>query len=150
MLSSRSSRRTARQTDAVAKTAKEFGQPGAKAVASLGGACQAMSGAEASLGGAKPGDAQGQQKQAVDEMRKARAELERERQRLAAEIEKLVKAQVMENLRAMLERQKSVREATQSLSSRGRVGRTAGGPARPAAFARRAARRRHRGADDSS
>jgi len=51
-------------------------------------------------------------------MRKARARTRARAATPRAEIEKLVKAQVMENLRAILERQKSVREATQSLSSR--------------------------------
>lgn len=105
-------------TDAINQLTKALGQSGAKAGAALGGACQSMSGAEASLGGSKAGDAQPKQGDAVKKLEQAKAELERERAKLLAEIEKQVKAQVLENLKQMLDRQRLIRESTEKLGER--------------------------------
>lgn len=103
-------------TDQIAQAMKELGQAGAKAGESLAGACQSMTGAEGSLGGGKPGDAQPKQGDAVKQMQEARAELDRQRQKLLEEIERQVRGQVIANLGAMLERQRSVREAHERLA----------------------------------
>ncbi|MFI5381720.1 MAG: hypothetical protein ACHRHE_20680 [Tepidisphaerales bacterium] len=105
-------------TDAIAQIAKDLGQYGAKAVPGLQAGSGSMSKAEAGLGAGKPGDAQGQQKDAIASLQKAKEELEQAKQKLLQEIEKLVRVQVMENLMAMLERQRAVRGATEALASR--------------------------------
>ncbi len=110
--------RNRQSTDAVSQAAKELGQSGAKALASLGGASKSMSAAEGSLGGKKAGDAEAKQGEAVEALKKAREELDRERKKLLSEIEKQVRGQVMENLRHMLERQEQVRKATEALGAR--------------------------------
>lgn len=102
-------------TDQVAQMAKQLGAAGLKASASLGGAGQSMSQAEGKLGEGKPGDAQSQQAEALKKMQEARDELDRERKKLLEEIERQVRGQVIANLTHMLERQRSVREATERL-----------------------------------
>ena len=110
--------RNRQATDAVAQTAKELGQGGAKAAASLGAASKSMSGAEGKLGEKKPGEAGQQQGEAVESLKKAKAELEREKKKLLEEIAKQVRGQIIENLRHMLERQEQVRQATEPLVAR--------------------------------
>jgi hypothetical protein len=105
-------------TDAITQLLKPLGATGAKAGASLGAATQSMSGAEASLSGSKAGEAQPKQGDALKKLEQAKEELEREKAKLLAEIEKQVKAQVLENLQQMLDRQKLIRESTQRLGER--------------------------------
>jgi hypothetical protein len=105
-------------TETVAQQVRELGPAGAKAGASLGGACNSMGSAESSLSGKKPGEAAGQQGEAAKALEQAKKELEKEKQKLLEEIEKQVRAQVIENLTQMLERQKLVRESTEKLTSR--------------------------------
>jgi hypothetical protein len=105
-------------TEAVQQTVKEIGEPATSASPALTDATGAMSKAEGSLGSGKPGDAQGKQGEAVAALQQAREQLEAERQKMLAEIESQVKRQVMENLALMLEKQKSIREANESLAPR--------------------------------
>jgi predicted hydrocarbon binding protein len=105
-------------TNAVAQMARDLGQYGSKAVPALQAGAQSMSSAEGSLGAGQPKNAQGQQGEAVASLKQAREELEQAKQKLLAEIEKQVRAQVMENLMAMLDRQKAVRGATEALQAR--------------------------------
>jgi hypothetical protein len=77
-----------------------------------------MSAAEGSLGGQKAGEAQPKQGEAVKQLERAKEELERERAKLLAEIEKQVRAQVLENLQQMLDRQRLIRESTEKLRER--------------------------------
>ena len=105
-------------TESIAQRVRELGPAGAKAQASLGGACSSMSGAESSLSSKKAGDAAGKQSEAAKALEQAKKELEKEKQKLLEEIEKQVRAQVIENLTQMLDRQKLVRESTEKLSSR--------------------------------
>jgi predicted house-cleaning noncanonical NTP pyrophosphatase (MazG superfamily) len=97
---------------------KELGETGKKAMGSLMSAAGSMSKAEGSLGGKQAKPRRPSRAKPRSSCRKARAELDRQKQKLLEEIEKQVKAQVMENLAAMLERQKSVREATEAISPR--------------------------------
>ena len=105
-------------TEAISQLTKELGAAGAKAGAALGGASQSMSGAEGSLGGQKPAEAQPKQGDAAKKLEQAKQELERERAKLLAEIEKQVRAQVLENLQQMLDRQRLIRESTEKLGER--------------------------------
>ena len=110
--------RNRQATEAINQLMKALGSSGAKAGAALGGACQSMSGAEGSLGGSKAGEAQPRQTEATKKLEQAKQELERERAKLLAEIEKQVKAQVLENLKQMLDRQRLIRESTERLGER--------------------------------
>lgn len=105
-------------TDALAQMAKDLGQYGSKAVPSLQAGSGSMSKAESSFGSGQPKNAQGQQGEAIASLLTAKGELEQAKQKLLQEIEKQVRAQVMENLMAMLDQQKAVRGATEALSSR--------------------------------
>ncbi|MGA2229379.1 MAG: hypothetical protein ABSH22_00490 [Tepidisphaeraceae bacterium] len=102
-------------TDAIAQTVKDLGPAPAQAAQVLGGASKSMSQAEASLGSGSPGDAQDLQGQAADAMQKARDQLEQERQKVLEELQGQVRKQVVANLTEMLDRQKSVRGATEGL-----------------------------------
>jgi hypothetical protein len=95
-----------------------LGGSAAKAGAALGGACQSMSLAEGELGNAKPSDAQGKQADAVRAMQQARKQLAEERDRILQELERMVRRQVVENLTEMLDRQKSIRAATEAVVAR--------------------------------
>jgi hypothetical protein len=105
-------------TDAVTQMAKDLAQYGTKAVPNLQAGSESMSKAEASLGSSQAKDAQARQGQAIASLQKAKSDLEDARQQLLQEIEKQVKAQVMENLMAMLEQQKVVSSATEALGSK--------------------------------
>jgi hypothetical protein len=112
-------------TDAIAQTVKDLGPAPAQAAGLLGGASKSMSQAEGSLGSGSPSDAQGLQGQAADAMQKARDQLEQERQKILQELQGQVRKQVVENLTEMLDRQKSVRGATEALLAGGSsTGRT--------------------------
>ena len=110
--------RNRQATDAVAQTAKELGQAGAKAGECLGSASKSMSAAEGKLGEKQAGDAERKQQEAVEALKKAKEELERERKKLLEEIAKQVRGQVIENLTHMRDRQEQVRKATEALVPR--------------------------------
>jgi hypothetical protein len=101
-------------TESIAEAVKDLGAGPAKAGATLGGACQSMSLAEGQLGASHPGDAAPLQSDAVATMQKAREQLEAERQKILDELQSQVRKQVVENLTEMLERQRSVRGATEA------------------------------------
>jgi hypothetical protein len=105
-------------TEAIAETLKDLGPAPAKAGAGLGGACQNMSLAEGHLSGGRPGDAQALQQLAVVAMQKSRDQLEAERQKILDELQGQVRKQVVENLTEMLERQKTIRAATEAVVGR--------------------------------
>jgi ElaB/YqjD/DUF883 family membrane-anchored ribosome-binding protein len=105
-------------TEAVAATVKDLGPAPAKAADVLGNACQSMSLAEGSLGSNRPSDAQGLQSTAVDTMQRARDQLDAERQKILDQLQGQVRKQVIENLQDMLDRQKNIRNATESIVGR--------------------------------
>ena len=105
-------------TEAIAQTLKDLGPAPAKAAGVLGGAAQSMSLAEGHLGGGRPGDAQALQGLAADTMQRARDQLEAERQKILDELQGQVRKQVVENLTEMLERQKTIRTATEAVVGR--------------------------------
>jgi len=100
-------------TDNIAQAVKGLGGSAKTASEKLGTASQSMSKAEGALGSGKPSDAQGQQADAVASMEEARKHLVEEHDKVMAEVEKLVRRQVVMNLTEMLERQKSVRAGTE-------------------------------------
>ena len=104
-------------TEAVAQTMKDLGAETAKAGDKLGNAAQSMSLAEGHLGNGHPGQASPLQGQAADKMEEAKADLEKERQKLLDELEHQVRQQVVANLQEMLDRQKSIRGATEAVAN---------------------------------
>jgi hypothetical protein len=105
-----------RQRTADAATAtKTLGQLD-PAVQSLSAAGKSMSSAEAKLGGGSPGDAEGEQSDALKKLADARSMLEKDRQRVLQELQQQVKRVVVENLQEMLDRQVAIRRATEALS----------------------------------
>lgn len=100
-------------TDNIAQSVKTLGGSAKTASDKLGGASQSMSKAEGALGAGKPKDAQGQQGDAVAAMQEARKDLVEEHDKVMAEVEKLVRRQIVMNLTEMLDRQKSVRAGTE-------------------------------------
>jgi hypothetical protein len=105
-------------TETVAQTMKDLGPEAAKAGDKLGSAAQSMSLAEGHLGNGHPGQASPLQKQAGDKMEEAKADLEKERQKLLDELEHQVRQQVVANIQEMLDRQKSIRGATEAVATR--------------------------------
>ena len=101
-------------TDNIAQAVKNIGGAAKEAGDKLGSASGSMQKAEGALGSGKPGFAMTEQKNAVDEMVEARKKLDEERNKVLADVEKLVRKQVVMNLTEMLERQKSVRAGTES------------------------------------
>jgi hypothetical protein len=104
-------------TEAIAQTMKDLGGEPAKAGDKLGSAAQNMSLAEGHLGNGHPGEASPLQGIAADTMQQAKDDLEKERQKLLDELEKQVRSQVVMNLQEMLDRQKSIRGATEAVAS---------------------------------
>jgi len=109
---------TKKATEAVKQITSGLGELGTKATASLGNANGSQGKASNSLSSSKGSDALVQQTDAVKQMEDAKKELEQQREKLVAEIERQVRKQVIANLTEMLERQQSVRQVTQQLSSR--------------------------------
>jgi hypothetical protein len=109
-------------TDAIAQTMRDLGGEPAKAGDKLGNASQSMSLAEGHLGNGHPGEASPLQGQAADTMQQARDDLDKERQKLLDELEKQVRTQVVANLQEMLDRQKSIRGATEAVADRPNTG----------------------------
>jgi hypothetical protein len=105
-------------TDAIAQSMKDLGGEAAKAGDKLGNASQSMSLAEGHLGNGHPGEASPLQGLAAAKMEEAKANLEKERQKLLDELEKQVRSQVVANIQEMLDRQKSIRGATEAVASR--------------------------------
>ena len=105
-------------TEQVQAAVDALGNPINAAAPTLGSAAAMMSAAEGALGSGQCTSAGGQQKQATAKLEEARNQLEAERQKLLAEIESQIKRQVLENLTAMLEKQKTIREANEALTSR--------------------------------
>jgi len=106
-------------TEAVAQTMKDLGNEPAKAADKLGNAAQSMSLAEGHLGKGNPSQASPLQAQAAAKMEEAKADLEKERQKLLDELEHQVRQQVVANIQEMLDRQKSIRGATEAIARRG-------------------------------
>lgn len=106
-----------RSVDGIGQTVKDLGPIGNDAAASLASAGGSMSGAEGQLGGGQPGAAEPKQGDAVAALLKARQQLEAQRQKVLQQLEREVRAQVVQNLSEMLDRQKSVRGATEALAS---------------------------------
>jgi hypothetical protein len=101
-------------TEAVSQSMKDLGGEAAKAGETLGAATQNMSLAEGHLGAGKPNEAATQQQKAAESMAKARAALDAQKQKLLDELDKQVRQQVVANLQEMLDRQKSVRGASEA------------------------------------
>ncbi len=105
-------------TETVVQTLKDLGGDTVKTADKLGGAAQSMSLAEGHLGAGHCGDASALQGKAADTMQSARDDLEQQRQKLLDELEHQVRQQVVANLQEMLDRQKSVRGATEAVVTR--------------------------------
>ncbi len=99
-------------TDNIAQAVKNLGAK--EAGDKLGEASRSMIKAEKALGTGTPKFAMIEQKGAVEYMEDARKQLEEERKKVLADVEKLVRKQVVMNLTEMLERQKSVRAGTEA------------------------------------
>jgi hypothetical protein len=106
-----------KSTEAIAQTMKDLGGEPAKAGDKLGSAAQNMSLAEGHLGNGNAGQASPLQGLAADTMQSAKEDLEKERQKLLDELEKQVRSQVVMNLQEMLDRQKSIRGATEAVAT---------------------------------
>jgi hypothetical protein len=104
--------------ESVAQTLKDLGGETARVADKLGNASQSMSLAEGHLGAGHPGDASGLQAHAADTMRSARDDLDKQREALLEELEHQVRQQVVANLQEMLDRQKSIRGATEAVVTR--------------------------------
>jgi len=100
-------------TDNIAQAVKNIGGAAKEAGDKLGSASGSMQKAEGALGSGKPGFAMTEQRDAVDAMEEARKKLNEERDKVMADVEKLVRKQVVMNITEMLERQKSVRAGTE-------------------------------------
>jgi hypothetical protein len=111
-------RQNRKATETVAATVKDLGPGPAKASDTLGNACQSMSLAEGAFGGNRSSDARGLQSNAVDAMQRARDQLESERQKILDQLQSQVRKQVIQSLQEMLNRQKNVRNATESIVGR--------------------------------
>lgn len=105
-------------TQNVQQLVQNLGQIGQKANVSIANAGNSMGQASKSLSQSKGGDGLTKQVEAVDKLEEAKKELDQQRQNLLAEIERSVRKQVIANLQEMLERQESVRKATEALASR--------------------------------
>jgi hypothetical protein len=100
-------------TDNIAQAVKNLGGAAKEAGDKLGSASGSMTKAEGALGSGKPNFAMIEQKDAVASMEEARKKLNEERDKVMADVEKLVRKQVVMNLTEMLERQESVRAGTE-------------------------------------
>ncbi|HEY8750796.1 MAG TPA: hypothetical protein VIM11_22620 [Tepidisphaeraceae bacterium] len=100
-------------TDNIAQAVKNLGGGAKSAGEKLGSASQSMAKAEGALGSGKPSFAVTQQTDAVASMQEARKHLTEEHDKVMAEVEKLVRKQIVMNLTEMLDRQKSVRAGTE-------------------------------------
>jgi bacterioferritin-associated ferredoxin len=105
-------------TEAIAQTLKDLGGETAKSGDTLGNASQSMSLAEGHLGAGQPGQASPLQARAADTMQTVKDDLEKQRDKLLDELEHQVRQQVVANLQEMLDRQKSIRGATQAVVTR--------------------------------
>jgi bacterioferritin-associated ferredoxin len=105
-------------TEAVAQTLKDLGGETAKSGDTLGNAAQSMSLAEGHLGAGQPGQASPLQARAADTMQGVKDDLEKQRNKLLDELEHQVRQQVVANLQEMLDRQKSIRGATEAVVAR--------------------------------
>jgi hypothetical protein len=106
-------------TEAIAQAVKDLGGEPAKAGTGLASATQNMSVAEGHLGAGKPTEAAAQQAKAVALMEGAKAKLNTEKQKILDELDHQVRQQVVANLQEMLDRQKSVRGASEAAALRG-------------------------------
>jgi hypothetical protein len=111
-------RRNQRSGEDLAQSLRQFGQLAAGAAGAVGGACQCMGSAGDALGQSLPTMAGEEQQKALEQLRQAAAQLAEAERNLKAELEALVRQQVMENLVAMIAGQLEVREATVQLSPR--------------------------------
>ena len=81
-----------------------------------------MAGAESQLSENRPDRAQPRQDEALRELKKAREELNRQRDQLLQELQDRVRGELIEAVGQMLDKQRSIRESTEALSSQANAG----------------------------
>jgi len=92
------------------------------AEAALNAASESMSQAAGQLGQGMPGEASDSQSEAREELDNAREALETARDELRQELERRIRAMVLENLRAMLKQQTAIREQLEIVSEEADLG----------------------------
>ena len=111
-------RRNERSGEDLEQALRQLGQLAASAAGSVSGATQDMSAAGGALGEMNAGNASMEQTEALEKLKQAAVQLAEAERDLKAELEALVRQQVMENLVEMIAQQIQAREATESLSPR--------------------------------
>ncbi len=111
-------RRNERSGEDLEQALRQLGQLAAGAAGNVNGATQDMSAAGSALGQMSAGEASMEQLEALEKLNKAAAQLAEAERDLKAELEALVRQQVMENLVEMIAQQMQVREITEKLSPR--------------------------------
>jgi hypothetical protein len=111
-------RRNERSAEDLEQQLRGLGSLAAAAAQSVGGATGNIGAAGNALGEGMAMEATGEQAEALEKLNRAAAQLAEAERNLQAELEALVRQQVMENLVEMIARQIQVREATEKLSPR--------------------------------
>ena len=111
-------RRNERSAEDLEQQLRSLGSLAAPAAASVAGATGDIGAAGNALGQSMAMDAVGEQEEALEKLNRAAAELAEAERNLQAELEALVRQQVMENLVEMIAQQIQVRETTEKLSQR--------------------------------
>ncbi|MEZ6145632.1 MAG: hypothetical protein R3B91_09510 [Planctomycetaceae bacterium] len=110
--------RNERSGEDLEQALRQLGQLAAPAAGSVNGATQDMSAAGSALGQMNSGDASTEQSEALEKLNRAAAQIAEAERDLKAELEALVRQQVMENVVEMIAQQMQVREITEKLSPR--------------------------------
>jgi len=110
--------RNAKTAEGIKELVSKLDGGAGKQAPRVGAAGNDMNAAAGQLGQGEPGQAAGNQKEAINKLRDARNRIDEARQKLQKELEMTVRKQVMENLEDMLTRQTQVREATEALSDK--------------------------------
>jgi len=105
-------------SDGITDTISNLGDSGKGALGEMLRAGRSMQGAEGQLGQGMPDPASRDQSDAVKSLKYARDQLAQEAERLLQELRSEVKQRVLEGLTLMLEKQKLVRQETESLAPR--------------------------------
>jgi len=111
-------RRNERSAEDLEQQLRGLGSLAAPAAESVSGATSDIGAAGNALGQSMAMEAAGEQEEALEKLERAAAQLAEAERNLQAELEALVRQQVMENLVEMIAQQIKVREATEKLSPR--------------------------------
>lgn len=113
-----SERRNERSAEDLEQQLRNLGSLAAAAATSVSGATGDIGAAAGALGQSMAMAAAGEQEEALEKLNRAAAQLAEAERNLQAELEALVRQQVMENLVEMIAQQIQVRETTEKLSER--------------------------------